>query len=173
MNDKELLLNLLEAIVGGVDSISSFFTSMSYYLVKNPDVITKIRAEVVNILGKDPRPINIEDLDKFKYIEAVIKEVARITSLTPLVDRYNEEPCEVAGYDWPANTHFIINSSGTHSDPKFWDKPEIFDPERFIKPSNDNNLKALILFGGGIRICPGRKLAMVVIKVIIAFLIHQ
>src|SRR5204863_491548 len=39
--------------------------------------------------------------------------------------------------------------------------------------SNFFNPKALILFGGGIRICPGRKLAMVVMKVIISFLIHQ
>ena len=79
----------------------------------------------------------------------------------------------MAGYHWPANTHFIINSSGTQFDAKFWDKPENFDPERFIKPSNANDLKALMLFGGGIRVCPGRKLAMVVIKVIIAFLIYQ
>ena len=79
----------------------------------------------------------------------------------------------MAGYHWPANTHFIINSSGTQFDAKFWDKPENFDPERFIKPSNANDLKALMLFGGGIRVCPGRKLAMVVVKVIISFLINQ
>ena len=93
--------------------------------------------------------------------------------MTPLLDRYNEEPDEVAGYNWPSDTHFVINSSATQSDTKFWDKPENFDPEKFIKPSDVNNPKALILFGGGIRVCPGRKLAMVEMKVLIVSLIHQ
>ncbi|PKC06793.1 cytochrome P450 [Rhizophagus irregularis] len=138
LNDKELLINLSESIGGGVDAISSTFIFLIYNIIKNPEVIIKIREEVVNILGKDPRNINMEDLDKFKYIEAVIKETVRINSLTPLVDRYND-----------------------------------FDPERFINPSLNNNLKALIVFGGGIKICPGRKLGMIILKTLTALLVPQ
>ncbi|CAB5215541.1 uncharacterized protein OCT59_012656 [Rhizophagus irregularis] len=173
LNDKELLINLSESIGGGVDAISSTFIFLIYNIIKNPEVIIKIREEVVNILGKDPRNINMEDLDKFKYIEAVIKETVRINSLTPLVDRYNDVPDEVAGYNWPANTHFIMNSSGIQSDSKFWENPEKFDPERFINPSLNNNLKALIVFGGGIKICPGRKLGMIILKTLTALLVPQ
>ena len=43
MNDKELMVNLTEALGGGIDSISSAFTFMIYYLIKNPKVINKIR----------------------------------------------------------------------------------------------------------------------------------
>ncbi|RIA84366.1 cytochrome P450 [Glomus cerebriforme] len=173
LNDKELLINLSEAIGAGVDTIANLFTFLLYYIIKNPEVITKIRAEVIDILGKDLRPIKVEDIDKFKYIEAVIKESSRLSSLTPLIDRYNHVSDEIAGYNWPANTHFIINASGTHSDSKFWENPEKFDPERFIKSSSINNPKAFILFGGGIRICPGRKLAMILLKVLTALLVYK
>jgi cytochrome P450 len=173
MNDKELLINLSEAIGAGVDSMASLFTFLIYDIIKNPEIITKIRDEVVSVLGNNLRKINLEDLEKFKYIEAVIKETVRINSLSPLLDRYNSVPEDVAGYIWPANTHFIINASGTQSDSKFWENPEIFDPERFIKPSSINNPKALILFGGGIRICPGRKLGMIILKTLVALLIYQ
>jgi cytochrome P450 len=46
-------------------------------------------------------------------------------------------------------------------------------PERFINPSDANNPKALVLFGGGVRICPGRKLAMIMLKVLMVTLIHR
>ncbi|GBC05118.1 hypothetical protein RclHR1_06040009 [Rhizophagus clarus] len=173
LNDKELLINLSEAIGAGVDSIGSLFTFLIYDIIKNPKVLIKIREEVEDVLGKDLREIKMEDLDKFKYIEAVIKESARLNSISPLVDRYNHAPEEVGGYNWPANTHFIINASGTQSDPKFWENPEKFDPERFINSSSINNPKALILFGGGVRICPGRKFAMIILKTITALLIYK
>jgi hypothetical protein len=72
----------------------------------------------------------------------VNKEVARIASLTPLHYCNDEKPDEVIGYHWPTNIHFVINSSETQSDAKSWDKPENFDPECFINPSNINNPKA-------------------------------
>jgi hypothetical protein len=38
----------------------------------------------------------------------VIKEVVRLASPTPLLNHYDEEPDEVVGYHWPANTHFVV-----------------------------------------------------------------
>ena len=48
-----------------------------------------------------------------------------------------------------------------------------FDPERFVNPSDVNNPKALVLLEGGVRICPRRKLAMIMLKVLMVTLIHQ
>ncbi|CAG8721991.1 1214_t:CDS:1, partial [Dentiscutata heterogama] len=129
MSEKETMVNISEAIAGGTDSTAGIIAFTAYFLAKYPEVVTKIRAEVEAILGKDPRPIKLEDVDKFKYVEAVIKETARISSTTPLLDRFNDAPDEVAGYHWPANTHFIMNSWGTHNDKKYWDNPEKFDPD--------------------------------------------
>jgi len=119
MNDKELVINLTEFLGGGIDPISSTFTIAMCHLIKNPKVLNKVRAEIEEILGKEPRPMVVEDLDKFKYVEAVIKEAVRMDTITPIIDRHNEVPDEVAGYYWPAKTHFVINASGTQTDSRY------------------------------------------------------
>ncbi|CAG8468119.1 14839_t:CDS:2 [Funneliformis caledonium] len=143
MNDKELIINM---------------------------VLDKVRGEAQRVLGKNPRPITIEDCEKFSerfpYIDAVLKEVARMSSLAPLVDRINVEPEEFGGLKWPAYSHFIVNVVGIHNDQRYWKDPESFIPERHLNPDEDYNSKALIIFGGGTRYCPGRKLAMIEIRIL-------
>jgi hypothetical protein len=55
--------------------VHSIFTFAIYHLIKNPNVVDKIRAEIEEILGKEPRPMVVEDLDKFKYVD---KEAVRM-----------------------------------------------------------------------------------------------
>ncbi|CAG8641979.1 3686_t:CDS:2 [Funneliformis mosseae] len=170
MNDKELIINMVEAAGGGIDSTAFYFTFIVYYLCRHPEVLDKVRGEAQRVLGKNPRPITIEDCEKFSerfpYIDAVLKEVARMSSLAPLVDRINVKPEEFGGLKWPAYSHFIVNVVGIHNDQRYWKDPESFIPERHLNPDEDYNSKALIIFGGGTRYCPGRKLAMIEIRIL-------
>lgn len=76
--------------------------------------------------------------------------------------RYINEEYEVAGYKWGAGTIFHLNIVGVHSHPEVWPNPEIFNPDRFygVDDKRSENKGSLIIFGGGQRMCPGRKLAM-------------
>ncbi|RIB15380.1 cytochrome P450 [Gigaspora rosea] len=75
------------------------------------------------------------DLIKLEYCDAVINEASRIMSIANDIPRYIPNSTELAGYQWEAGT-FHMNISVGH---KF----------------------SFIPFGGGLRICPGRKLAMI------------
>lgn len=76
------------------------------------------------------------------------------TSLSP--EHSVREDCMVAGYDVPRDTILLVNVWAIHRDPKMWEEPEKFKPERFEKEGED---KKLMSFGIGRRACPGLGLA--------------
>ena len=84
----------------------------------------------------------------------------------------NAEKDEVGRFSWQEKTSFRILYSTMMKREDYWTDPEKFDPVRFYKVEESDkyllekqNIKnSFTIFGGGIRICPGRKLAMMEIK---------
>ena len=70
----------------------------------------------------------------------------------------------IGGFEWSANTQFWINTPAINLDPLVWENVDEFNPDRFLIDDDDNNGKEVLIFGGGHRICPGKKLAMVQLK---------
>ncbi|CAG8678314.1 267_t:CDS:2, partial [Cetraspora pellucida] len=175
MSDIEIRGNLLDAFLGGTDTISSTFSFICYYLCLNPQVKQKMVAEIDSIFPPNiPFNMKYNDLLKLKYCDAVIKESSRIRPVGNEFPRYVEYPCEVGGYHWDENIVFHINMNGIHWHKDHWSNPEIFDPERFYeKDYKERHKFALITFGAGLRNCPGKKLAMVEILSLLVLLFRK
>jgi cytochrome P450 len=63
---------------------------------------------------------------------------------------------------------------GINQNPKHWDSPKVFNPDRFLEPNSGNiERHSFAMFGGGVRICPGRQLAMINLKTIIAIIFRK
>ena len=70
---------------------------------------------------------------------------------------------ELGGYSLDPDTLIFTNFYSVNNNKNYWDKPEIFNPDRFL--INDmKKPRAFFQFGGGARTCPGRYLAMVELK---------
>ncbi|CAG8524534.1 5423_t:CDS:2 [Cetraspora pellucida] len=169
INDDEIRGNLLEAFMGGTETSPNAFCYISYYLCKHPLIKQKVLSEIDSVFPKSSNKfcVKLDDLLKLKYCEAVIKETLRLMPVIGLNTRYVTEECEIAGYRWPAGTLFHLNILSANRDPELWPNPEVFDPDRFYN-NDQNNKKFLPIFGGGLRICPGRKLAIVEILTLMA-----
>ncbi|CAG8761980.1 8714_t:CDS:2, partial [Cetraspora pellucida] len=160
----------IEEIPVGTEMRSDMLTSL---IIANTK---KDTAKIKTVGGETFEPMTDQDIrsnlvdafiagtDSLKYCEAIIKEANRMIPVVNFVTRYMTEECEVAGYKWAAGTTFHINITGVHGHREVWPNPEVFDPGRFYDVDQDNetleNKYSLIIFGGGPRICPGRKLAM-------------
>lgn len=163
LTDNEIRSNLFDAFTGSTDTISTSFSIISYYLCHYPQVKQKMITEIDSIFPQNTSfNMKYEDLLKLEYCDAVINEVSRIRPTGNEFPRYVENPCEVAGYLWDAGTMFHININGIHLHKDHWPNPEIFDPDRFYKKDpNARHKFSLVTFGGGLRDCPGRKLATI------------
>ncbi|RGB22853.1 cytochrome P450 [Rhizophagus diaphanus] len=173
MTDKEIFGNILDAMIGGTDTTSNLFCFIVYYLDHYPEVKLRLKQEFDRVLGNDlTRPITFKDLDELVYCDAVIKEVYRHTPIVFFLGRVNAQNDNVGGYNWPEGTQFqmLISVLMKHKD--YWTEPEKFDPDRFYKVEESYKYflekkkmkNTFQMFGGGIRICPGRKFAMIELK---------
>jgi len=167
MTDVEIRGNMRDAIFAGTDTTANSLSFIVYYLEHNPEVKEKLRQELYQVFGNDTtRPVTQQDLDKLEYTEAVICEVSRVRPVANMMMRYSSGPGEIAGYNWPTGTIFHMNFAAINKHKDHWDDPEKFDPERFMKKDENRHKYAFNMWGGGIRICPGRKLAMIELKLL-------
>ncbi|KAK4843218.1 hypothetical protein QYF36_005477 [Acer negundo] len=91
-----------------------------------------------------------------------------------MITRATTASTKLEGYDIPAKTIVIINSWAIQRDPKSWNRPEEFIPERFANVSVDfhGQHKQFIPFGGGRRGCPGVWFAAIEAEYVLANLLY-
>lgn len=123
--------------------------------------------------GNKTRPITENDFNNLKYCEAVIKEVSRIFPTVTSIIRTIGKSDEIAGYQWPIDTMFRINSDAIQHNNDYWENPDKFNPDRWMVEGFEPKKHSFIMFGGGLRLCPGRKLAMIELTCLIALLYRK
>ncbi|CAL5064200.1 unnamed protein product [Urochloa decumbens] len=162
-------------IVGSVDTTPNTIEWAVSELLKNPEFLTRATKELDNLIGRD-RLVTEKDIPHLSYIEAIIKETMRMHPPAPmLVPHLSREDASIEGYNIPAGTIVLVNVWSIGRDPTLWDAPEKFQPERFVGSKIDMKGQCfeLVPFGSGRRVCPGYSLAMKVMTVGLANLLHS
>ncbi|CAF0931376.1 unnamed protein product, partial [Didymodactylos carnosus] len=158
LSDENIRYQMVTFLIAGHETTSGLLSFALYYLLKNPYALQKAQAE-----ADQYDEITIDTLSKLKYIDAVLKETLRLQPTAPIFTVQSKEGKVTlpGGYEIDKNDVIIIMLSQLHRDPKVWDRPEEFLPERMLNggfeslPSN-----AWKPFGNGQRSCIGRPFAM-------------
>jgi cytochrome P450 len=144
-------------------------------LLRCPNVMQKAQAEVRHNLKGKPK-VTEDDLANLKYLRLIIKETMRLHPAGPLLlPREATEACKILGYDIPKGTTVLINAWAISRDPKHWEDPEDFKPERFesgIVDFKGTNFE-YTPFGSGRRICPGMIFAEANMEIVLATLLYH
>ncbi|TKW37596.1 hypothetical protein SEVIR_1G058600v4 [Setaria viridis] len=169
---KAVILDLFSA--GSETSATTLQWAMAE-LMRNPDAMKKAQDELRGALNGKPK-VTEDDLAQMKYLKLVIKETLRLHPAAPLLlPREARESCKILGYDVPEGTTVLVNAWAICRDPRYWDDPEEFKPERFESGTID--FKGLdfeyIPFGAGRRICPGMVFAQTNIELALAALLYH
>jgi len=143
-------------------------------LLNCPHVMKKARDEIDACVGKPKRLLEATDVPKLPYLRCIILETLRLYPVVPLlVPRESSADCTVNGFHIPKGTMLLVNTFVIHRDPRAWDDPETFLPERFEDGRNNNQAgKMAMSFGMGRRRCPAENLGMQVASLALGTMIQ-
>ncbi|GMJ14919.1 cytochrome P450, family 706, subfamily A, polypeptide 6 [Hibiscus trionum] len=166
---------LLDLMVGGTDTIPTTIEWAMTELLRHPDIMMKLAEELDTVVEKQ-NMVEESHLPRLHYLDAVIKETLRLHPVIPLLlPHMPSKTSIVAGYTIPKHSRVFINAWAMQRDPRFWDDPLRFQPERFLKGNNNHrgNSFQYLPFGSGRRICVGLALAEKMVAVLLGALVHS
>lgn len=148
-----------------------------YALFLWPDSVRAAQKELDEVVG-DRLP-DFSDFSSLPHVFAVVKEVLRWIPVTPLaVPHYVAENDEFQGYNIPASGLIVPSLWNMHRDPANFPSPDVFDPTRYYNPTSEGKLpgEASLLsgiwsFSFGQRSCPGKRMAVDSVWLIIAYIL--
>ncbi|MCD7455171.1 hypothetical protein HAX54_027247 [Datura stramonium] len=172
---KALILDFLTA---ATDTTAITLEWAMAELTNNPSVLKKAQQEIDKVVGKQ-RIVGELDGPNLPYIQAIINETFRLHPAIPLLIRESIEDCNVEGYQIPSGSLLFVNIWSIGRNPKYWENPMEFRPERFLEPRSEGgpidakgHCFELLPFGTGRRGCPGMPLAMRELPVVLSTMIQ-
>jgi cytochrome P450 len=170
---RELRDQLMHLLFGGHDTTSSTLSFLFYELARNPGVRSRVLAEQDAVLRGRP-PTAEELLNELPYLSMVMDETMRLYPPVWFGPRMSVKAFEFGGHRVPAGVHIIHSSWVTHHLPEVFADPEAFIPERFT-PQARRELPqgAYMPFGGGQRICIGKRFGQLVVKAVATMVLQR
>ena len=154
MSRRQLLDEIFTLIAAGHETTATALTWTFKLLAEHPDAETRLYKEVKAVLGG--RPPKAEDVAHLPFTNAVIKEAMRLLPPVWSISRYAPERVRLGDYELPAESEVWLSQWVVHRDPRWYDAPLSFRPERWLDGSTDHNPKyAYFPFSGGPRLCIG------------------
>jgi cytochrome P450 len=158
MTDAELRDELVTLLLAGHETTATASAWAIERLVRHPDKLERLVAEIDAGAGEE-------------YMQAVLSETLRVRPVVPLVVRVLEEPLRVGGYVLPRGTRVAPSIYLTNRNPRVYEAPSEFRPERFLDGQPETF--SWIPFGGGIRRCIGASFATLEMKLMLRTMLGE
>jgi cytochrome P450 len=158
MSDEQLRDEVMTLLLAGHETTAVSLSWTWYLLAQYPEVEKKLWSELREVL--DGRSPGIPDLAKLPYTGRVVKEAMRLYPPAWAIVRNPLKDCEIGGYRVPAGATVMMSQWVMHHDPRYYDQPERFNPDRWLDERTKKAPKfAYFPFGGGPRTCIGASFA--------------
>ncbi|CAH2076254.1 unnamed protein product [Thlaspi arvense] len=160
---------IISLVIAGTDTSEVTLEWALSNLLNHPEILEKARAEIDDKIGSD-RLVEEPDIVNLPYLQNIVSETLRLYPAVPLLlPHLSSDDCKVAGYDMPRGTMLFTNVWAMHRDPRLWEEPGRFKPERFEK---EGEARKLMPFGMGRRACPGAELGKRLVTLALGCLIQ-
>lgn len=158
-DESHLIGNVFAFFTAGANTTGDYLTWFCLYMMIHPVVQRKMREEVDAIIGT--KRVSALYRDAMPYTNAVMLELHRLSSSVPAgIAHAVAKDVSLEGYFLPKGTHVYFYNYAVHYDPKYFEKPEEFIPERFISAEGKFIRDERVMpFGYGKRSCPGEPIA--------------
>jgi len=167
MTERQVRDESMTLFVAGHETTALSLAWTWYLLGENPAAESRLHKELRTVLAG--RPAEVSDLEKLPYLNAVVHESLRLYPPAFIMARMNVETVNLGGYEIPPRTTLLASQWVMHRDPRFFEQPEQFIPERWLD-GLEHRLPpgAYFPFGDGPRRCIGQGFAQLETALVIA-----
>jgi cytochrome P450 len=145
--------------VAGFETTAITLSWAFWLLANHPHANARLASELKEVLGG--RAPTSDDLPRLRFADCVIRETMRLYPPAWLIAREVTRDLEVGAYRIPKGWTVEVSPWVTHRDPRFWQEPDAFIPERWENGLHERLPRfAYFPFGGGPRVCIGNAFAM-------------
>ncbi|OCH86802.1 cytochrome P450 [Obba rivulosa] len=162
LSDEELVGNIFIFLIAGHETTAHTLAYTFIMLALYPDVQEKLYEHIKGVIG-DGRLPSYEDMNSLTYSMAVFNETLRMFPPVNGIPKRSAEDTTIVASNGagekctivvPQGTNFMIHTPGLHYNPRYWEDPYAFKPERFL---GDWPRDAFCPFSAGPRACLGRR----------------
>lgn len=174
MDDDDVTQNAFFILVAGFETTSNTMALVTHILSHYPAVQEKVREELLSALEPD-EPITYSTIQKLPYMHCVIQETMRMyPPAYAFVTREAAVDKQYGKIRIPAGTAVMAAVEYIHRDPRHWENPDSFNPDRFLQENKSRiNPMAMQAFGNGPRNCIGMRFAFMEIKYTFAHILRK
>jgi cytochrome P450 len=171
--DGDVAGNVFIMLVAGEDTTANTLAWLFDFLHRHPEAMARARAEVEQA-APDPARLTLHDVSQMRYVDACIQETLRLKPVAPLLPSQAVADTVVGDVAVPAGTFVIGLMRHDSLDARHFAAPLAFDPGRWLDEGAGDArspVRVSMPFGAGARLCPGRYLSLVEMKIAIVTLL--
>lgn len=170
LSKEELRANIVTLIAAGHETTANALTWSLFLLSQDTTWQSRVAWEGQRVLGGDADAL----AGKLVYTRAVIEEALRLYPPIAAISRVAVAADELGGEHIPAGTFVIVAPYVVHRHRLLWDRPDEFDPVRFLGANRTRvNRYSYLPFGAGPRICLGAAFALQEAAILLASIVSQ
>jgi len=175
IDEEQLLAHFIILLVAGHETTTTLAARLLRLLAIHHEYRARVRDELASVLGDADMPATLEQIRGLKVLGNAVLEAGRLYSPVWVGPRGVVKEVEFAGYTIPVGTPVRYAIAAGHLMPDVFEDPWRFDPDR-LKPPREEDRKhpyALVIFGGGPRICIGSNMAQAEVKALTAWVLRH
>lgn len=178
VTEDDIVGGLTTFFIESYETVALVTSNVIFELVKNQKLQSELRQEVDRVFEKLKGEISLEDILEMQLLERISLEATRFYGTQFLFKQcskdYDLELNNGKKLRIPKGSSITIPLQGIQTDDEFWETPLEFDPQHFSEEAKaTRNKNAYFPFGEGPRMCIGMRLAKVMMKTAVVYLIRN
>lgn len=165
VNDGDVAGNVLTMLLAGEDTTANTLAWMIYLLSRHPEALARVREEVSRIDAE-----KYEALAALPFVDACINETMRLKPVAPIIMLQPTRDTKVGEFEVPKGQLIMCLMRAGATDERRFPDAQAFEPQRWLSANANSPKRVAMPFGAGPRLCPGRYLALLEMKMVTAML---
>jgi len=130
MSNEDIRLEIFVNLLTAHHILSTGMMWLWHSMATYSKAAERVFAEIDEVIGD--RVPTLDDLPDLVVTKQFILESLRLSPPFPYTARTTHTRCTFAGYEMPPRAGFLIGLMFIQRDPRWWDEPEEFKPERWV-----------------------------------------